>query len=238
MIRRALIAAGRGLSLFALCFVQLAAFVWTVVALSLLPAFVGIFLVPGAVLGLRAVARLSRHRALVWSGVRITEPYDPPRRFQSGFVGQIERCRHVLTDIATYRDLIWALANPVIGGVLALLPAALLLYGVEGLLMPVLWENFHPYGFRDWYVGMHVTSRAAAWTCVPLGAGILVLTVRNADRLLGVHARWNRVLLGPLAGFEPEPRPPHPRAFETQDAELRRIERDLHDGAQARLVAM
>ncbi|MQY09710.1 sensor histidine kinase [Actinomadura macrotermitis] len=235
MIRSALTAAGRGLSLFALGFAQLAAFVWTVTALALLPAFAGIFLVPGAVAGMRLVARISRHRARAWSGVDIPEPYAPVPRFKTGLVGQIERCRYVLLDIATYRDLIWSLADPVIGSVLAVLPAALLLYGVEGIVMPVLWENFHPHGFRDWYVGIHVTNRTAAWVCVPLGAVILVAAVRNAERLLGVHARWTRVLLAPMAGLAPEPRP---RVSGGQQAELRRIERDLHDGAQARLVAM
>jgi signal transduction histidine kinase len=75
-----------------------------------------------------------------------------------------------------------------------------------------------------------VTTRGSfwpAWTLVGIGSALIVhaLVVRSQrrDRL----TRRVETLESTRAG-----------AVEEQDAELRRIERDLHDGAQARLVAL
>jgi hypothetical protein len=132
MTRRALTASRQGLSHFALVFTEILAFTWAVVSLSLLTSGTGVFLVPTAIGKVRAVAGRARRRARECSGVEIAEPYLPAPAFQSGFIGRIEKCRWLLTDPATWRDLLWALTDPVIGGFLALLPAALLFYGVRG----------------------------------------------------------------------------------------------------------
>ncbi|WP_237774246.1 sensor histidine kinase [Actinosynnema sp. ALI-1.44] len=60
---------------------------------------------------------------------------------------------------------------------------------------------------------------------------------------LRAHGRWSKSLLGPtrsakLAQHVAHLRETRTEAIDTQAAELRRIERDLHDGAQARWVAM
>jgi signal transduction histidine kinase len=75
-----------------------------------------------------------------------------------------------------------------------------------------------------------VTTRGYFWPgwvllglAIPLGVHYLVGRSRRRDRL----ARRVETLETTRAG-----------AVEEQDAELRRIERDLHDGAQARLVAL
>ena len=62
-----------------------------------------------------------------------------------------------------------------------------------------------------------------------------------APPLLQGYARLARLVLAPSAQAELELRVAHlarTRSLDTGAAELRRIERDLHDGAQARLVAM
>jgi signal transduction histidine kinase len=61
--------------------------------------------------------------------------------------------------------------------------------------------------------------------------------------VLRVHARFARLLLAPTRKTELALRVTHltrtrTEAVDAQAAELRRIERDLHDGAQARLVAL
>jgi signal transduction histidine kinase len=70
-----------------------------------------------------------------------------------------------------------------------------------------------------------------------------VIGVAVAPALLRLHGRWTRVLLAPtersrLALRVRQLTQTRADATEEQANELRRIERDLHDGAQARLVAM
>ncbi|MDH6451220.1 signal transduction histidine kinase [Streptomyces sp. SAI-149] len=68
---------------------------------------------------------------------------------------------------------------------------------------------------------------------------VLPLIVRLAD----TEARWSTVLLMPSpkarwARRVEELKEPRADAIAAHEAELRRIERDLHDGAQANLVAL
>jgi signal transduction histidine kinase len=70
------------------------------------------------------------------------------------------------------------------------------------------------------------------------GAAILALGIWLVPRTIGVHAR---TLLRPdseLAGRVEQLTQTRAAAVDTAAAELRRVERDLHDGAQARLVAL
>ncbi len=70
------------------------------------------------------------------------------------------------------------------------------------------------------------------------GAAILALGIWLVPRTIGVHAR---TLLRPdaeLAGRVEQLTQTRADAVDTAAAELRRVERDLHDGAQARLVAL
>jgi signal transduction histidine kinase len=70
------------------------------------------------------------------------------------------------------------------------------------------------------------------------GAAILALGIWLVPRTIGVHAR---TLLRPdaeLAGRVEQLTQTRADAMDTAAAELRRVERDLHDGAQARLVAL
>jgi signal transduction histidine kinase len=71
---------------------------------------------------------------------------------------------------------------------------------------------------------------------LPLGLAI-------APRIARAHARFAAVLLGPTRSARDEGRirrlaETRAQAVDAQTVELRRIERDLHDGAQARLVAV
>jgi signal transduction histidine kinase len=72
------------------------------------------------------------------------------------------------------------------------------------------------------------------------GAAILALGLWLVPRTIGGHAR---ALLGPgpdpqLAGRVEQLTQARADAVDSAAAELRRVERDLHDGAQARLVAL
>ncbi|HXA60774.1 MAG TPA: sensor domain-containing protein [Streptosporangiaceae bacterium] len=233
----------RGLRLFGLATVELAVFAWAIVSIALIPLGAGLFLAPDAIRKLRRTAGLARRQAREWNGIEIPDSYLPAPRFEGGFFGQIEEVRFLLTDPATRRDLLWGLIDPVVGGVLALLPAALLFAAVEGWAMPLLWWLFHGYGFHEFYFGIPVTSMATAAICPVSATVIAFLALRWGHRLQNTHARWTRYMLAPANEADLARRVQHltetrAEAVDSSAAELRRIERDLHDGAQARLVAM
>jgi signal transduction histidine kinase len=69
------------------------------------------------------------------------------------------------------------------------------------------------------------------------GAAILALGIWLMPRTIGVHARTLRPD-AELAGRVQRLTQTREHAVDTAAAELRRVERDLHDGAQARLVAL
>jgi signal transduction histidine kinase len=244
-MKKTLIPVERGFALFGLAIVQVLVWAWVVVALSLLIIGVGVFLVPEAVMKQRRLAELSRKLAGKWNGVEIPSPYLPEPAYSKGFIGQAERTRTLLSDPATWRDLLWGVTDPIVGALLASFAAILPLYGIEGVLMPLIREATAGQ-FNDWYAGIPVGqaySPATAWLCVPAGIAIFALSRVYSPRLLHVHGLWTRLLLSPgsetvLTQRIKQLTLTRADAVDNSAAELRRIERDLHDGAQARLVAM
>jgi signal transduction histidine kinase len=81
------------------------------------------------------------------------------------------------------------------------------------------------------------------WWQLPAGAAAVAVALVLAPTLRRWHDRWTPVLLAPTKAARLAQRverltETRADAVDTQAAELRRIERDLHDGAQGRLVAM
>jgi signal transduction histidine kinase len=178
-----------------------------------------------------------------WSGVRIPDPYQPllpgPR---GGFIGRLERCVLLLKDPTTWRDLRWLLVDMTAGSFLAVLPAVLVVHPLEGFALAAgLWRVVDEDPYR--YAFIPVYGQATA-----LAAGVYALLVLIAGlaynrALLRVPFVLTRVLLAPrhdqrLALRIEQLTESRHEAVDTSAAELRRIERDLHDGAQARLVAV
>jgi signal transduction histidine kinase len=191
--------------------------VLTVLAVSLLPLGVGAVLLRPAVGMTRALAGRQRRIAREWSGVEIPEPYLP----RAGR-GQLP---WLLGDPATWRDLLWLLVNVPVGVALGLLPATLAGYGVIGVLaVPALalsGDAFWPFGLA-------------------FGVPALALAPFAGRPLIRAQALVARALLAPSDASERISTLTETRERATDDAEseLRRIERDLHDGAQARLAAV
>lgn len=231
------LAAIRGL---ALCLVSLPGavlcFVLSVVSIGLIPIGVGIVTTPYVLTGVRTFANWRRTLAAEWAGVRIPPSYRPIPRGANPW----GRTFGMLGDPATWRDLGWLLVDMTFGFVTALLPLALLAYPLEGLALAAgLWRVM-PDGY--WYGFVPVSGQASA-----LGAGALALVLLLfahffSVRLLRVHFLLTRAVLGSNRGELTERvrvlTETRQDAVDTSAAELRRIERDLHDGAQARLVAM
>ncbi|WP_329385109.1 sensor domain-containing protein [Streptomyces sp. NBC_01351] len=87
-----------------------------------------------------------------------------------------------------------------------------------------------------------VTSYPAAFACAAAGALLLPALLYPLGALAGARAALTRSLLAPrereLKGRLDEVTRSRARLVDAFEAERRRIERDLHDGAQQRLVAL
>jgi signal transduction histidine kinase len=146
----------------------------------------------------------------------------------------------LMRDRATWRDIAWQVTDPLVGGLLLLVPIGAIGYGVWGLVLPrlVMALGLRPDG-GDWY-GAVAGSAVAA---IPAGVALAAAGVLVAPAALRLHGHWTRLLLAPtersrLALRVRQLTETRADATESAASELRRIERDLHDGAQARLVSM
>jgi signal transduction histidine kinase len=117
---------------------------------------------------------------------------------------------------------------------------------LSGNVVSVLWQRVKdPTTWRDllWLFYNSSIGFVIYLVAIVYGTFALVLWWLPANLLLDVNARAVRRLLAPsrsamLAGRVTELAESRAETVGTQAAEIRRIERDLHDGAQARLVAL
>ncbi|MFM9448962.1 sensor histidine kinase [Streptomyces acidiscabies] len=235
-VHGALLAAVQGLAIAAAMLpVSIFLVVVTSVSLALIPIGVGVVTTPAVLHAVREYTGKRREIAQEWGGVRIPAVYRDVRG------GVWARTAGLLRDPQTWRDLRWLAADLVPGFVTALLPAVLAFYAVEGLAMPFgLWKVYgdDPY----WYAFVPVSGFPTALAAAVLGVVYLVLALRYNRTLLAAHFRLTRAVLGAdhdeLTERVRVLTDTRRDAVDTSAAELRRIERDLHDGAQARIVAM
>ncbi|WBB54601.1 sensor histidine kinase [Verrucosispora sp. WMMD573] len=214
--------------------------VLSIVALALVPVpFLGMALVSWTTTLVRRRTDLER-RLAAQSGVPLARPYHPPP--ERAVPGGWRRFRWTVTDPATWRDLGWLVPGALVGIVLGAVTLAIPLYGLAGLTLTPVWIWLG----TDWYgygTVWSVDSVGEALLCVPQGAAILALGLWLAPWLRRVDALFDRLLLAPTRAAELRLRVTQltvTRAgtVDAQAAELRRIERDLHDGVQARLVSL
>jgi signal transduction histidine kinase len=240
---RAVIASVRGVALCGPMFTQLAVAVIVLVAVALVPVVVGFYLLPSTLLAARKQAERSRHRIGEWSGVAIPALYRPAPELGEQKASWRQQYPWLLGDPTTWRDLLWLIVNPTFGWLYTLAPTALVLWGLFGVAMPAIWKPIVDAHADNWYAMIHVTSASAAWLSVPLGAAFVLLGLLVGPALLRSYGRFARSMLAPSRQAELSERVRHlsesrADAATSREAEIRRIERDLHDGAQARLVAM
>jgi signal transduction histidine kinase len=183
----------------------------------------------GPVLGPLLATTTRWHPTVIRHLTRIESPYPPHPE------GNYRaRVRWFWTDPATWRDFTWLLAEPVVGLAL-LLPGVLALYGWVGLVLP---------GAEQWTAFFYGTNAPSfRITAVLVGVALMIIGFALAPHGLRWHASWCRLMLAPTNAARLTQRVAQLTATRTdatdaQASELRRIERDLHDGAQARLAAV
>lgn len=210
-----------------------------------IPAYIWLWLVPAAFTEIILGRRLTTvYRRLVgrWCGLPIPSPYRPCPDLQLTEHGWYwngydyhkrrwlsllqQRLRSTYADPACWRDMCWQLLAPM-PAALPVLPVACALAGtaIGG------WGLYHG--------GPVLPAVLGLASVVPA----LLIAYLATPWLLSAHGHSARLLLAPTERSLLRRRvqrlaETRSDAIDAQAAELRRIERDLHDGAQARLVAV
>ncbi|GAA1349857.1 sensor histidine kinase [Saccharothrix algeriensis] len=195
---------------------------------------VGLPAVPEALRLVRRLVAFERRRAGRALGESIPDPY----RLLTGPLSQ--QVATAVTDPATRRDLAWLALHGAVGALLGALAVGLPTSAVNHLLIPAYWWLV-PGGVETSF-GVSVDSWATTSYAVAIGLlyGVLTFRLPWLARSQALVARW---LLAPAPGVRLTDRvaeltASRAGALEAHGAELRRIERDLHDGAQARIAAV
>ncbi|GAA3375043.1 sensor domain-containing protein [Streptomyces sannanensis] len=232
----------RGAALTGLAIGEALLALWVCLVLCLACVGLGLPLLPGALRAVRAQARRQRRLAWAWSGVRVDDPYRPASG-ETGHAGGWREMRLRLADPATWRDLVWLLVNPFIGPVMAFLPLVAVVHGVFGVVLAFAWRPITSAWNGVWFDFVPVTGQTTATLAAALGVVQACCGLLLFPRwLMPLHGRWVRFVLGKsrsaLSDRVEQLQTSRSDAVDLQAAELRRIERDLHDGTQARLVAL
>lgn len=224
------LAGGLGTALLAL--VTLAGVI-VVGAASLLG--VGLLFLPLALSASRAVADRERRRLNRW-GFEVISPY-PALLDEHG-----TRLRAALADPATRRDICWLGCHATGGLILGLLGVVLPILAVRDLSFP-LWWRLLPAEQATASLGFPVSGWPAVTAVAFMGLGWAAIIAGLGPRMARLQAAPGLRLLNPhpdsnLSGRVAELAATRAAALQAHTAELRRIERSLHDGAQNRLVAV
>ncbi|MEV0320762.1 sensor histidine kinase [Streptomyces sp. NPDC050658] len=219
---------------------------WLHVVHALLGSGLGLPLLPRTMRAVRGLADRQRRLAKEWSGVDIPAPYPqlPTEAASEEPTAKALRAQLRTKDNQFWRDWRWVSLDPFVGGLIAFAPLALILSGLWGLTTAFFGAQLSETWGSIWYLFIPVQGWATATLAGVVGVLQFPLAVYWAGpRAVRLHHRCLRALLAPgeselLAGRIEHLTTTRSDAVDTQLAELRRIERDLHDGAQARLVAM
>ncbi|MER5867040.1 sensor domain-containing protein [Kitasatospora sp. NPDC002040] len=149
--------------------------------------------------------------------------------------------RAALTDGAGWRTLAFGLLAAPLGVLVLLVAVGLRLYGLAAVLYPLWWRYVSADGHRGLSLGTGALDTGPRALLVALaGLGVCALAGWAGRRLLALTRWLGRMLLGPDRLSERVRDLEQSRALVVHDSAmtLRRIERDLHDGAQAQLIAV
>ncbi|WP_431990260.1 sensor histidine kinase [Streptomyces albogriseolus] len=212
---------------------------------GLLVTFLGVPVLAAALAGCRGIGSVERARARGLLGLDVGEP-QPLRLKRQGFMGWIGA---VLKSGTSWRALLysvlqlpWAVLSFTVTVTVWTLGWSLVTYPLWFWVLPTDPDPAHDGiqlygdGQRSIYLDnpFEIAVTAAVGLLFTLATPWIVRALTTVDRLM-VHG-----LLGPsrLATRVVELESDRGVVVDTAAADLRRIERDLHDGAQARLVSL
>ncbi|HEV7845629.1 MAG TPA: sensor domain-containing protein [Thermoleophilaceae bacterium] len=197
---------------------------------------IGLPVLVASVYAWRWLAQLERRIIGRLTQVEIPSPY----RSDPAAARWWQRLAARLADPATWKDLAFLLLQLPLGILSFSITVVVFGFGLRLLFAPIYW---HPFADGDWISVLGLDSLGWAFAAVPVGALILLFGIP----LLGHLGRLYTWLAAQLLGSNADPAltrqvselsDARSRIIAAGDAERRRIERDLHDGAQQRLVAL
>ncbi|WP_238014895.1 sensor domain-containing protein [Dactylosporangium sp. AC04546] len=209
----------------------LVALAWLVVTAVACLAGVGLLLVPSALRMLRSVADRERARLSRWAAP-LAAAGPAPRTL-----------RAAAGDPVVRREALWLPLHATLGLLLGLAGVTLPLSVVRDGAFPLYWQ-YLPEGEATSSIGVPVVHTLAGSLLVTLiGAGWVAVLLVLEPGLAWLQAWPGRRLLAPDPAADTALRiarltATRAAALDAHAAELRRIERSLHDGTQNRLVAV
>ncbi|CAL9527689.1 sensor histidine kinase [Streptomyces sp. enrichment culture] len=230
-----------GLPVAVLMFVY--AITMTALGIGLVVTFLGVPVLAAALAGCRGLGALERARARALLHVDVADP-EPLRTGRNGLMAWVGA---VFKSGSSWRQLLYAVLHLPWAVFSFAVAVAFWSYGWAMLTYPLWFWLFPVYGGQDGlqlygdethaiYLDnpFEITVTALIGLLFTLATPWIVRALTMVDRVL-VHG-----LLGPsrLSARVVELESDRGVVVDTAAADLRRIERDLHDGAQARLVAL
>jgi signal transduction histidine kinase len=212
---------------FGTAILAIGALIWVAAVAVASLVGVGIPFLHSAARAVRAASERERARLSRW-GPEIIEP-EPLRPGPKA-----------IKDVG--RELVWVLIHSTYGMVVGVLGVSLPLYAVQDLTFP-LWYPLVPPGEGPSIVFWYVDGFAGAMLIGLYGLFWALVSLFGLPVLSRTQAWPGRRLLAPPPGADLSLRvaqltATRAAALDAHAAELRRIERSLHDGAQNRLVAV
>jgi signal transduction histidine kinase len=211
------------------------------VTASLLVLIIGVFVWVGSLYAFRWTTAIDRRLASWLRRDRIEAVYRRPP--EPGFWS---RLKTMSTDPQTWKEAGWLVGNSIIGFAATLIAISVTALVLAWITLPIWWwaiPNPH-----DQYATLNfgiftVTSLGWAFVTMALGLITLPLALLLNRGIAAGHASIVANVLGPserqrLNARVRELASTRSDVVNASNEQLRRIERDLHDGAQARLVAL
>ncbi|WP_188316353.1 sensor histidine kinase [Solihabitans fulvus] len=171
---------------------------------------------------------------------RVLDRLVPQRYRESPDATVLARVRTRLGDSATWRDVGWLLVAATVGLLLGAAVAYLALSAVNAISTPLWWWLLAPGDPVTPLPGVAVTSWPRAVATPAIGLAYLAILLFS-PRVGELYAAWGARVLAPARSASLAERVDYlsrtrAEVLEAHGTELRRIERDLHDGLQAKLV--
>ena len=211
------------------------------VTVSLLVLIVGAFVWVGTVYVFRWTTLVDRRLAGWLRRDPISAVYRRPT--QPGF---LDLLKTVTTDPQTWKEVGWLVVNSIAGFAITLIALTVTALVLAWITLPIWWwaiPNPHTQ-YATLNFGIY-TVTSLGWAFVTMALGLVMLPVAlllNRAVARG-HASIAARVLGPSERQQLQSRVRELASTRSDvvtatNEQLRRIERDLHDGAQARLVAL
>jgi signal transduction histidine kinase len=192
---------------------------------------VGIFMIPATLRIVRSSANRERHRLSRW-GPEILGPPELPHRTATA-----------IRDPAVRREILWLLVHATVGFSVGILGLTLPVTALQSVTFPFWYTLVPPEVGGPGFVSWRIDGLPDAIGVALIGVGMLAVIFGAGQWMGKLQALPGRRLLAPPPGTDLSLRvaqltSTRAAALDAHAAELRRIERSLHDGAQNRLVAV